>query len=451
MPDALRKDRILIVDDDKTFRSVTQRLLEEDCFGADTAASADEALPLLQEKHYDLVLSDLVMPGIGGLDFLNHIKTHHPGVPVVMITGFASINSAVEAMKRGAEDYLTKPCGNEELLIKIRRTLEKNRERQELQRLRAEVAQKYTFQNFIGKSPLMHRVFDLIAQVAETDATVLINGETGTGKELVAKAIHYNSARRDRPFVGINCAALAETLLESELFGHERGAFTGAIKQKQGRFEMSHKGTLFLDEVAEIPLSTQVKLLRVLQERQLERVGGTEVIRLDIRLISATNRDLAKAISARTFREDLFYRLNVVPIHLPPLRERREDIPLLVASFIQRYASALDKKIEGIAPAAMEFLLRYHWPGNVRELENVIERSVVLCQETQISANHLLLLNQRGEEKALQEALLQRSSEEEMTQRYARLILDELGGNKKEACRILGINFHTLQRRLGEE
>jgi DNA-binding NtrC family response regulator len=447
----MRKDRILIVDDDKTFRSVTQRLLEEEGLVAETAASADEAMPLLQERHYDLLLSDLVMPGIGGLDFLNHVKTHHPGVPVVMITGFASINSAVEAMKRGAEDYLTKPCGNEELLIKIRRTLEKNRERQELQRLRAEVAQKYTFQNFIGKSPLMHRVFDLISQVAETDATVLINGETGTGKELVAKAIHYNSARRDRPFVGVNCAALAETLLESELFGHERGAFTGAIKQKLGRFELSHKGTLFLDEVVEIPLSTQVKLLRVLQERQLERVGGTEAIRFDIRLISATNRDLAKAISARTFREDLFYRLNVVPIHLPPLRERREDIPLLVASFIQRYATALGKNIEGIAPAAMEFLLRYHWPGNVRELENVIERSVVLCQETQISANHLLLLNQRGEEKVLQEALLQRSSEEEMNQRYARLILEELGGNKKEACRILGINFHTLQRRLGEE
>ncbi len=451
MPEALRKDRILIVDDDKTFRSVTQRLLEEDGLVADAAASVNDALPLLQERHYDLLLSDLVMPGIGGLDFLNHIKTHHPGMPVVMITGFDSINSAVEAMKRGAEDYLTKPCGNEELLIKIRRTLEKHRERQELQRLRAEVAQKYTFQNFIGKSPLMHRVFDLIAQVAETDATVLINGETGTGKELVAKAIHYNSPRRDRPFVGINCAALVETLLESELFGHEKGAFTGAIKQKLGRFELSHTGTLFLDEVAEIPHSTQVKLLRVLQERQLERVGGTEAIRLDIRLISATNRDLAKAISARTFREDLFYRLNVVPIHLPPLRERREDIPLLVASFIQRYANNLSKPIEGIAPAAMEFLLRYHWPGNVRELENVIERSVVLCQETQISANHLLLLNQRGEEKALQEALLQRSSEEEMNQRYARLILEELGGNKKEACRILGINFHTLQRRLGEE
>jgi len=451
MSESLHKDRLLIVDDDKTFRSVTKRLLEEDGYFVEVAVSANEAMPLLREKHYDLLLSDLVMPGTGGLDFLNHVKAHYPAMPVVMITGFASINSAVEAMKRGAEDYLTKPCGNEELRLKIRRGLEKSRERQELQRLRAEVAQKYTFQNLTGKSPLMQQVFNLIAQIAETDTTVLISGETGTGKELVAKAIHYNSARRDQPFVGVNCAALVETLLESELFGHERGAFTGAIKQKQGRFELANRGTLFLDEVSEMPLSTQVKLLRVLQERQLERVGGTEAIRLDLRLVSATNRDLSKALRDGVFREDLFYRLNVVPIHLPPLRERREDIPLLAANFVQRYATALNKTIEGITPPAMEFLLRYHWPGNVRELENVIERGVVLCQDTQLSAKHLLLLNQRGDEKLLHEALLQRCTEEEMNQRYARLILEELNGNKKEACRVLDINFHTLQRRLGEE
>jgi len=451
MPESLRQDRLLIVDDDKTFRSVTKRLLEEDGYVVEVAVSANEAVPLLREKHYDLLLSDLVMPGTGGLDFLNQVKAHDPAMPVVMITGFASIHSAVEAMKRGAEDYLTKPCSNEELRLKIRRALEKSRERQELQRLRAEVAQKYTFQNLTGKSALMQQVFNLIAQVAETDTTILITGETGTGKELVAKAIHYNSARRDQPFVGVNCAALVETLLESELFGHERGAFTGAIKQKQGRFELANRGTLFLDEVSEMPLSTQVKLLRVLQERQLERVGGTEAIRLDIRLISATNRDLSKAIRDGSFREDLFYRLNVVPIHLPPLRERREDIPLLAANFIQRYAAALGKPIDGIAPAAMEFLLRYHWPGNVRELENVIERSVVLCQDTQLAAKHLLLLNHRSDEKLLHEALLQRFTEEEMNQRYARLILEDLGGNKKEACRVLDINFHTLQRRLGEE
>ena len=451
MPESLRQDRLLIVDDDKTFRSVTKRLLEEDGYVVEVAVSANEAVPLLREKHYDLLLSDLVMPGTGGLDFLNQVKAHDPAMPVVMITGFASIHSAVEAMKRGAEDYLTKPCSNEELRLKIRRALEKSRERQELQRLRAEVAQKYTFQNLTGKSALMQQVFNLIAQVAETDTTILITGETGTGKELVAKAIHYNSARRDQPFVGVNCAALVETLLESELFGHERGAFTGAIKQKQGRFELANRGTLFLDEVSEMPLSTQVKLLRVLQERQLERVGGTEAIHLDIRLISATNRDLSKAIRDGSFREDLFYRLNVVPIHLPPLRERREDIPLLAANFIQRYAAALGKPIDGIAPAAMEFLLRYHWPGNVRELENVIERSVVLCQDTQLAAKHLLLLNHRSDEKLLHEALLQRFTEEEMNQRYARLILEELNGNKKEACRVLDINFHTLQRRLGEE
>ncbi len=451
MSESGQKDRVLIVDDDKTFRSVTKRLLEEEGYFADAVVSVDEAMALLREKHYELLLSDLVMPGTGGLDFLKHVKAHDPAMPVVMITGFASINSAVEAMKRGAEDYLTKPCGNEELLIKIRRGLEKSRERQELQRLRAEVAQKYTFQNLTGKSPAMQRVFALIAQIAETDTTILISGETGTGKELVAKAIHYNSGRRDQPFAGVNCAALAETLLESELFGHERGAFTGAIKQKLGRFELANRGTLFLDEVAEIPLSTQVKLLRVLQERQLERVGGTETICLDIRLISATNRDLAKAVREGIFREDLFYRLNVVPIHLPPLRERREDIPLLAANFIQRYAAALNKTVEGIAPSAMEFLLRYHWPGNVRELENVIERGAVLCRKPQLSVEHLLLLNQRGEEKLLQEALVQRCTEEEMNQRYARLILEDFGGNKKEACRILGINFHTLQRRLGEE
>jgi len=445
------KDRILIVDDDKTFRSVTRNLLEEEGYLPEVAASAHEGMTLIKEKHYDLVLSDLVMPGVGGLEFLEHIKSHQPSTPVVMITGYASVNSAVEAMKRGAEDYLTKPCGNDELLIKIRRALEKSRERQELVRLRAEVSQKYTFQNLIGKSPAMMRVFELIMQVAETDTTVMIEGETGTGKELVAKAIHYNSPRREQPFIGINCAALAETLLESELFGHERGAFTGAIRQKLGRFELANKGTLFLDEISEIPHPTQVKLLRVLQERQFERVGGTETIRVDIRLISASNRDLSKAIQDGSLREDLYYRINVVPVQLPPLRERQEDIPLLATSFVQRYAMQHGKAIQDIAPSAMDFLLRYHWPGNVRELENLIERAVVLCQETHISAKHLMLPNQRREDKLIFEAQSSRLAEDDLTRRYARLILEDVNGNKKEACRILGINFRTLQRRLGEE
>ncbi len=451
MQEALQKDRILIVDDDRTFRTVTKSLLEDEGYLAEAAESSVEGIALLYAKRYDILLSDFVMPGTGGLGLLKHAKTYYPAMPVVMVTGFASISSAVEAMKHGAEDYLTKPCGNEELLLKIRRTLEKSREHQELQRLRAEVTQKYTFQNLTGKSRLMQQVFELIAQVAETDTTILITGETGTGKELVAKAIHYNSLRREQPFVGVNCAALAETLLESELFGHERGAFTGAIKQKLGRFELAQRGTLFLDEVGEIPLPTQVKLLRVLQERCFERVGGTETVRLDIRMISATNSDLSKGIREGTFREDLFYRLNVVPLHLPPLRDRREDIPLLASSFVQRYAAALGKNIEGLAPAALEILLNYHWPGNVRELENLIERTVVLCQEAQISARHLMLFNQRQDEKLLFEAQTQRLTEEQLNRRYARLILAEAGGNKKETCQILGINFHTLQRRLGEE
>jgi Nif-specific regulatory protein len=448
--DTSRKDRILIVDDDKAFRSVTQTLLQDEGYLVDIAKSASEATTLMLERHYDLVLTDLVMPGTGGLDFLEYIKAHQPATPVVMITGFASVDSAVEAMKRGAEDYLTKPCGNDELILKIRRALEKSRERQELLRLRDEVEQKYTFENIIGKSPSMRRVFDLIEQVAETDATVLIQGETGTGKELVAKAIHYNSSRRNQPFIGVNCAALSETLLESELFGHEKGAFTGAIKQKLGRFDLANRGTLFLDEIGDIPLSTQAKLLRVLQERQFERVGGTETIRVDIRLISASNSDLSEAIRQGRFREDLYYRLNVVPIQLPPLRERREDIPLLAAHFVQRYAGEMGKRVEGIAPSAMDVLLRYHWPGNVRELENLIERAVVLCQEAQISVKHLMLLSQRREDRFLAEAQAQRLSEDDLTRRYARLILEEVGGNKKEACRILRINFRTLQRRLGE-
>jgi len=447
----MNQSRVLIIDDDKTFRAITQSLLEEEGYLVEALASFEEATQRLREQRYDLVLSDLVMPGSGGLEVLEHAQTHYPATPVVMITGFASISSAVEAMKRGADDYLTKPCGNDELLLKISRAIAKSRERQELQRLRAEVAEKFTYGNLLGKSAAMRQVFDLIAQVAETDTTVLIQGETGTGKELVAKAIHYNSPRRAQPFIAVHCAALAETLLESELFGHERGAFTGAIKQKIGRFEQAQNGTLFLDEVAEIPASTQVKLLRVLQERSFERVGGDQTIPLDIRVLAASNRDLTQALRAGTFREDLYYRLNVVPVHLPPLRERPEDIPLLAENFLRRYTTKMGKQIEGFAASATDFLLRQPWPGNVRELENLIERAVVLSQDTRISLKPLLRLSQRLEDKLVLEAHSQRLNEDELTRRYAHIILEEVGGNKKEAGRVLGINFRTLQRRLGEE
>jgi transcriptional regulator with PAS, ATPase and Fis domain len=294
----------------------------------------------------------------------------------------------------------------------------------------------------------MQQVFRLAQQVAGTDATALLLGETGTGKELLARAIHFNSPRRNRPFVAVNCAAIAETLLESELFGHEKGAFTGAIRQKPGRFEMAEKGTLFLDEVGDIPMATQIKLLRVLQEREFERVGGNETIRCDIRLISATNQNLEQAIQEKKFREDLYYRLNVVPIRLPALRERPEDIPLLAQHFLKKYVQALNKPVAKISEAALNLLLQHKWPGNVRELENLVERAIVLCTGEVIDVEHLLMLQDRPEADLLSQARNQQLTERQLTQLYARMILDVAAGNKKEACRILDINFRTLQNRL---
>ncbi len=439
---------ILLVDDDRTFRTVTYSLLVDEEYIVDVADSAEAAETKIQEKQYDLILTDLKMTGRDGLELLSFARKWSPKTPVLMVTGFASIDSAVAAMKAGAKDYLTKPCSNDELLLKIGRTIEQSQAQVELARLREEIADKYTFENIIGKSPAMQSVFKLIRQVAETDASVLIQGETGTGKELVAKAIHYNSLRKDKAFISVNCAALSENLLESELFGHEKGAFTGAIKQKQGRFELADGGTLFLDEVGDIPLTTQVKLLRAIQEREFERVGGSCTVQTDIRIISASNKDLKSAIQEKVFREDLYYRLNVMPILLTPLRHRQEDIALLAESFAQKYAVRNKKPVAGIAPAAMEILLRFEWPGNVRELENTMERAVILCNGTVIEVDHLMSLNQNKELELLRNAVQQHMTEEQVTRLYARMILEEQGGNKKETCKVLGINFRTLQNRL---
>jgi len=443
-----KRRQILLVDDDKTFQTVTRSFLVDADYDVDIADSAEVAEERIQEKQYDLVLTDLRMGGRDGIAFLHFISTWSPQTPVVMVTGFASVDSAVESMKAGAEDYLTKPCSNQELLLKIERTIEKNRARIELARLREEIRGNYTFENIIGKSPAMQAVFTLITQVADTDASVLIQGETGTGKEMVAKAIHYHSLRKDQPFISVNCAALTESLLESELFGHERGAFTGAVKQKLGRFEMADGGTLFLDEVGDLPLTTQVKLLRVIQERAFERVGGTETIQTDIRIISATNQDLKQAIQEKTFREDLYYRLNVMPINLTPLRQRQEDTTILVRSFVEKYAQRNSKKITEIAPAAMEILLKFEWPGNVRELENTMERAVILCNGDRIEVEHLVSLHQNKETELLRDAVQQNMSEDQLTRLYARMMLQEHAGNKKETCKALGINFRTLQNRL---
>jgi len=442
------KSSILVVDDDAAFRAVTSALLEDEGYAVTCAADGSEALTLLRERHFDLVLSDLVMAEVSGLQVLETAKTLSPATIVIMVTGFASVESAVEAIKLGAEDYLTKPCGNAELLLKVERALAQRRKDEELARLRDVVAQSHSFGNLIGKSARIQQVFRLAQQVASTDVTVLLLGETGTGKELLARAIHFNSPRRSGPFVAVNCAAIAETLLESELFGHEKGAFTGAIRQKPGRFEMAEKGTLFLDEVGDIPITTQIKLLRVLQEREFERVGGSETIKCDIRLISATNHNLEQLMQEKKFREELYYRLNVVPLKVPALRDRPEDVPLLAEHFLQKYAQALNKPIEKISEAAMSLLLQHKWPGNVRELENLVERAAVLCNGEVIDVEHLLLLQDRPEADLLAQARSQLLTERQLTQLYARMILDQVGGNKKEACRVLDLNFRTLQNRL---
>ena len=447
----MNKAHILIVDDDRTFRLVTSDVLRDEGYRVVPVQDIDEARKRLAEEPFDLILCDLVMEGGSGLQLLEYSKSQQIEAPFIMITGFASVDSAVEAMKLGAEDYITKPCSHDALLLKIERTLDKYRNLLELQRLRKEVQGEFQFGNLKGQSAKMRQVVEMLRQVAETDASVLLYGETGTGKEMAARAIHYNGPRKDRPFVGVNCAALSETLLESELFGHEKGAFTGAIRQKPGRFEMANGGTLFLDEIGNMPLATQAKLLRVLQERQFERVGGTESISVDIRIISATNTDLKKAMEAGRFREDLYYRLNVIPIHLPPLRERMEDLPLLAQHFLEKYATRFNKPVRGISPAAMELLLRQSWPGNVRQLENTIERAVVLCRSETIEPQHLLLQSEDPAVQLIGDAVARRLSEDELNRLYARMILAEVGGNKKEACRILKINYRTLQSRIEED
>jgi two-component system response regulator AtoC len=372
------KPAILVIDDESATLKVMEANLRREGYAVSVATDGQVGLSLIGNQPFDVVIADYMMPHLDGIALLEKIRSLGLDIPVIIITAYGSIEHAVKAMQLGAVHYLCKPINYAELMMVLKRTLEQHLLKQEVARLRQELSERHSFSNIIGKSPTMQKIYQLIADVAKTDATVLIQGETGTGKELIAKAIHYNSARADRPFVGMSCAAIPDTLLESELFGYERGAFTGAVKTRQGRFELAEGGTLFLDEIGDMPLQTQAKLLRVLQEREFERVGGNETLRVDVRLISATNRDLRKAIQQGTFREDLFYRLNVVPITLPPLRERLEDVPLLAFHFLRMYAKRFNKTIESIEPDAIQLLARQRWSGNVRELENVIERAVII-------------------------------------------------------------------------
>jgi two-component system NtrC family response regulator len=356
-------ETILIVDDEKNYLLVLQALLEDAGYEVITCDNASEALEVITSHDLDLVITDMRMPGVDGMEFLVQLRGLQPEIPVIMMTAYATVEKAVEAMKRGAFDYITKPFKNEELILTIRKALEMHRLKQQNRLLSQELQERFKFGNIVGKSKVMRQVYEIIEKVAQTRASVLITGESGTGKELIARAIHFNSPRSDKPFVSVNCSALPETLLESELFGHERGAFTGAVTRRKGRFELAHNGTLFLDEVGDMSPALQVKLLRVLQEMRFERVGGTATLQVDARLVAASNRDLKREVELGRFREDLYYRLKVVHINIPPLRERRDDIPLLVHHFLRKVAKANGLPVKNVSHEAVKYLYQYEWLG----------------------------------------------------------------------------------------
>jgi two-component system NtrC family response regulator len=375
---------ILVVDDEPNYRLILSELLKDEGYEVFTAESGESAMQVIRETDLDLVITDMLMPGIDGMELLTEVKIFDPNLPVIMITAFGEVEKAVTAMQLGAFHYLTKPFNNDELLVSIKKAIDHYSLVRENLRLKDEVTNLYSFGNMIGKDEKMQQVFSLIRKVAPTTASVLITGESGTGKELVARAIHFNSPRREEPLISLNCAGLPEHLLESELFGHEKGAFTGAVALRKGRFELADGGTIFLDEIGEMPLNLQAKLLRVLQEKTFERVGGSKTLQVDVRIVAATNKDLKEEVSQGAFREDLYYRLNVLNLHLPPLRERADDIPLLVDHFLDKFAKRLNRPGLQISSAALRYLTRQPWEGNIRELENCIERAAILCNHDSI-------------------------------------------------------------------
>jgi len=398
---AMELTNILIVDDETVIRDGLKRILESKLFSVETCSSGYAAIELLHKQEFDLIVTDLKMPGMSGIEVLKAVKALQPNVPVIMITGYATVDTAVEAMKNGAVDYLSKPFAPDQFLTKVENALKQRVVSDDENDFRAEVSRQHGFETFVGESREMQKVYRRIMQVASTNSTVLITGESGTGKELVASAIHSHSARRGKPFVALDCSSLAETLLESELFGHVKGSFTGANQSKDGLFKVADGGTLFLDEVSNISMSTQAKLLRVLQMRQVTPIGGTQPIPINIHLVAATNRNLKTMVAEGAFREDLFFRLNIIPIELPPLRERKGDIPLLINHFLKKFTAEVGKNIRGLAADAREYLENYSYPGNVRELENIIERAVVLTEQDVIRKEDLELShNEPGDQAA---------------------------------------------------
>jgi DNA-binding NtrC family response regulator len=445
----MARGRILVVDDEANARSALAEILRDEGYGAETAADGFKALGKLEEFAPDVILTDLKMPGLDGIAFMEKARAASPGAVFVVMTAFGTITSAVEAVKKGAENYLTKPLDPTALTAVIERAMEKARLLQETRRLRDRLRERNAFGHIVSSDPKMAAVLDLVQQVGPSKASVLITGESGTGKELIAEAIHLASPRAKMPFVRLHCAALAESLLESELFGHERGAFTGAVARREGRFKQADGGTLLLDEIGEIPHGTQVKLLRFLQERTFERVGGNETIKVDVRILAATNRDLKAEMARGAFREDLFYRLNVVTVELPPIRERRGDIAALASFFLLRYAAENGKRIETISDDALDVLVSYAWPGNVRELENVIERAVVLGDSNQIEVRHLpSSLVPRDDRETLPP--IPGSTIYEI-ERYAIFkTLEACGGSTSKAATVLGVSPRKIQYKLHE-
>jgi DNA-binding NtrC family response regulator len=441
--------RILIVEDEAPMCELLMSFFAEKGYKVESAQDGEEAIARLEEQDYALVITDIKLPGMSGLELLARMRMDWPDSVVIIMTAFSSISSAVEAMKLGAEDYIGKPFQLDELAITVEKALERRSLRREVRELRAEVRDRYNFSNIVGRSKPMQQLFEVIKRIAaRRDASALIIGSTGTGKELVARAIHYNSDRKDAPFTPINCSAIPETLLESELFGHQKGAFTGAHETRRGLLEEAQGGTVFLDEINTLSQNLQVKLLRVLQERVVRRVGGRENIPIDIRLASASNQDLEEAVKRGEFRQDLFYRLNVVPVRLPDLKDRREDIPLLVHHFLQKFANQIGEPIRRFSSDAMRILMTHTWPGNVRELENAVEHALTMGSGEILGAEDLPASVTSPERDIVEEAVLDNSTLAEVERRYILRILEKMDGHQIRTAQVLGIDRRTLYRRL---
>ena len=441
--------KILVIDDDVEMCELLSDVLKGEGWSVMSISDSSEASRILRKEEFDVIITDLKMKGLKGLDLLEEARKVASLTPVIIITAFGTIESAIKAMKMGAYDYVTKPFRTDEIVLTVKKALENRLLKKEVVRLKKEVESRYHFHRLIGRSPSMQKIYDLIERISGSSNNVLITGESGTGKELVAKAIHYSGSRKGGPFIAVNCAAIPETLLESELFGYKRGAFTDAKTDKKGLLFEATAGTIFLDEITEMPLVLQAKLLRVIEEREVRPLGDTHAYPIDVRIISSSNRDMKDVIHQGRFREDLYYRLKVIDIELPPLRERREDIPLLVEHFVERFGQEPKKRVSGVSEEALKALISYAWPGNVRELENVVQRAITLCQHDVILPEDLPApILQESKENLLDKGIREKYTMDQLEKEYVRRVLVEVGGNKSKAAQILGFDRKTLYRKL---